>query len=341
MAQKYLSAAFSDLITKAVQEEYDTEPTVSLKEKYLQCCEQAEIEGMVKERISAFVLNQLEDKLYNITVKTNPKIEKIDCIINRRWYYQVVSRAGYVNPGRQKHTIHEHTHDENVLTLDCANKDVIERLRLCRELCIVAEHRFRACDDIAPAFKKSDLKEFYKQWDKIMDIGFNSFDMKTKIPTNTELFLMVALITESSTNLAGKKFLETRLKKMEELGNFLTTKQVAKFRHGDKETKLAILQPHEREMAIFLDYLGVECKTCRSYKVRIHPTASHMSICLDCDEVAEIDTIGKCPSCFKPLFKEVLCKMIENKNRCVNENCNKIIDLPDKLVQYAAQGLDD
>jgi len=176
------------------------------------------------------------------------------------------------------------------------------------------------------------MSEFYKQRCAIIDNCKNAIDSKTKVPKNTELFLLECLSTVlGSVNKCAQVFMEQNLIRLKEQGKFFTLKQATKFQKGGKQSQLDILKPISRDTALYLNCSGVQC-TCGSWNVKNKNDSNDLE-CYDCKKVLPQGHISKCRHCQIPLYKERLEYMIKHKNKC--ENCDTKNDLPQELIQYA------
>jgi len=293
-----------------------------------------ETHGVEKSQISTIVRKDIEDRLWEEQFKTEYTREDYRYCNSK--YYEVMKSNGWTNPFMARNTngnLDPRMEQDNS-SINTRNNDMII---LCDDIIDICKTiKDKSKDDGTPPFEESfgekKMKEFYKQRRTIINNCKNSIDNKTKIPKNTEIFLLECLATIlGSTNKCAQIFMEQNLIHLKEQGKFLTLKQATKFQKGMRQSQLFILKPTSRDQALFLDYTGVQC-TCTSWRVR-QRLDSYKLECYDCDSILPPSHISKCNNCQIPLYKERLLYMINNKNKC--ENCETRNDLPEELIQYA------
>jgi len=142
---------------------------------------------------------------------------------------------------------------------------------LCNEIIEVSKtlrDKSRSAESLDVVFGSKEMDEFYKQRCAIIDNCKNAIDNKTKVPKNTELFLLECLSTIlGSVNKCAQVFMEQNLIRLKEQGKFFTLKQATKFQRGGKQSQLDILKPISRDTALYLNCSGVQC-TCGSWMIQ-------------------------------------------------------------------------
>lgn len=305
---------------------------------WVQMGSQLEIEGIEKIQISTLVRKDIEDILWKKQFKDYMSRE--DYRYTNSKYFEVMKENGWTNPYMARNINLDPRMDQKIIPSknpDMTNlcKDIIEVAKTLRD-------KSRSIDSLDITFGKKEMKEFYKQRKTIINNCKNAIDSKTKVPKNTELFLLEYLATiMGSVNKCAEIFMEQnliRLKKQLTISvrtgkpvPFFTLKQATKFQKGGKQSQLNILKPKTRETALYGDYSGVQC-TCGSWRVRDKQDSNDLE-CYDCDKVLPKGHISKCISCQIPLYKERLVWMVKHNNKC--ENCEVKNDLPQELILYA------
>lgn len=291
-----------------------------------------EIKGIEKIQISTIMRRDIEDMLYEKQFKEFMSRDEY------KWhngsYWLVTKRNGWTNPDMARNVSLDPAQDQENSSINTKNGSMIE---LCYDIIDICRTMIDKCKDedmksFEDIFGKKEMKEFYKQRLAITNNCKNAIDNKTKVPKNTELFLLECLATVlGSTNKCAQVFMEQNLMRLKEQGKFFTLKQATKFQKGGKQSQLNILKPISRETALYLDYSGVQC-TCGSWRVRDRQESNNL-VCYDCDKILPPGHISKCEHCQIPLYKERLLYMIKHKNKC--QNCETKNYLPEELIQYA------
>lgn len=282
-----------------------------------------EIQGVEKTQISTIVRKDIEDILYEKQYKEF--IPREEYHYNNSTYFKVMRKNGWTDPFMARHINLDPPLDQHNSSIYTQNLDM---MLLCDDvinICRTIKEKAKECNSLEDTFGKKDMREFYRQRNTILENCKNAIDNKTKVPKNTELFLLECLATVlGNTNKCAQVFMEYNFKLLKEQNKFLTLKQATKFQKGGKQSQLLILKPVSRDTAIFLDYTGIQC-TCESWRVNDYT-------CYDCDKKINTHHISKCNHCQIPLYKERLLHIVKT-NKC--ENCDETVDLPEELIQYA------
>ncbi len=289
-----------------------------------------EIQGIEKTLISTIMRKDIEDMLYEKQFKEFMPREEY------KWhngtYWLVTKKNGWTNPDMARN-ISDPTQDQGNSSINTPNYNMIKLCYDIIDICRNMIDKSKNIPSLEESFGKKDMGEFYKQRTALVNNCKSAIDNKTKVPRNTELFLLECLATVlGSTNKCAEIFMAQNMKYLKEQDKFLTLKQAAKFQKGYKQSQLNILKPISRDIALFLDYSGVQC-TCGGWRVRDKPDSRNLE-CYDCDKVLPQGHISKCNFCQIPLYKERILWMIKHQNKC--QNCDTKNDLPEELVQYAS-----
>jgi len=289
---------------------------------------QLEIEGIPDKDISTIIKKDIEDKLYE---KQPQDLKDYTSRVEFSWhsghYFRVMQKHRWTNPNmarniaplREQEIVPYANSEMKTLCYDIIN------------LCKILIEKSKNNIPFEELFGKKKMQEFYKQSHTVINNCKNAIDHKTKVPKNTEIFLLEYLGTIlGSTNKCAEMFMEQNLMRLKKQGKFFTLKQATKFQKGMKQSQQFILKPSSRDAAIFLDYVGVQC-VCGSFRVR-QKADSYKLECYDCSVSIPQGHISKCNNCRIPLYKERLLHIVKT-NRC--ENCNEIVDLPQELVDFA------
>ncbi len=322
MSQSTLhSKDYHNLLQNVIENELASAPP-SNETLWFQMGSQLEIEGVEKTQISTIMRRDIENQLYEKQFKYHMPREDYKWHNNSFWL--VTKKNNWTNPNMARHIL-DPTQDQRNSSINTPNKDMI---LLCYDVihtCRIMIEKSKECDSFYDVFGKKDMKEFYKQRNTIIKNCKIAIDSKTKIPKNTESFLLECLATVlGNTNKCAQVFMKYNLKLLQDQNKFLTLKQATKFRNGGKQSQQLILKPISRDTAIYLDYTGIQC-SCSSWRVRDFT-------CMDCDKKLPVQHISKCSHCQIPLYKERLLHIVKT-NKC--EDCNGTVDLPDELIEYA------
>jgi len=287
-----------------------------------------EIQGVEKIQISTIMRKDIEDMLYEKQFKEFMLREEY------KWhngsYWLVTKKNGWTNPSMARNVSSDPVQDQGNSSIDIQNANMIVLCYDIINICRTIIERSKAHKPLEDIFGEKIMKEFYKQRHTIINNCKNAIDNKTKVPRNTELFLLDCLATVvASTNKCAQVFMEQNLMRLKDQGKFLTLKQATKFQKGGRQSQLNILKPVSQDTALFLDYSGIQC-TCGGWRIRDKPDSKYLE-CYDCDNVLTRAHISKCEHCQIPLYTERLLYMVNNKNKC--QNCDAVNDLPDELIQ--------
>jgi len=285
-----------------------------------------EIQGVEKIQISTIMRKDIEDMLYEKQFKEFMPRE--DYKWHNGTYWLVTKKNGWINPEMARNTSDPKEDQENS-SINTPNASMME---LCYDIIDVSRTIIEKSKDHIPLediFGQKHMSQFYKQRSTVINNCKNAIDNKTKVPRNTELFLLECLATVvASTNKCAEVFMEKNLIRLKEQGKFFTLKQATKFQKGGRQSQLNILKPISRDTALFLDYYGIQC-TCGGWRVRDKPDSRNLE-CYDCDKILPPSHISKCEHCQIPLYKERLVWMLKHQNIC--QNCDTKNDLPKELL---------
>jgi len=289
-----------------------------------------EIQGVEKIQISLIIRKDIEDRLYEKQFKEF--VPRNEYRYTSSHYFRVMKKNNWTNPYMARNTkddveppggqeiVPYTNHEMKVISDDIIN------------LCKILRNKSKDGIPFEHIFGEEQMSEFYQQVHTVIDNCKNAVDNKTKVPKNTEIFLLECLGSVlGSTNKCVEIFMENNLLLLKEQGKFFTTKQATKFQRGMKQSQQFILKPSSRDMALYLDYTGVQC-ICGSYRVRQKRDTYNLE-CYDCDKTIPPSHISKCNNCSIPLYKERLLYMVNHKNKC--RHCDTVNDLPQELIQYA------
>lgn len=331
------SKDYQKLLNDVTKNIINTIPDSSNQDLWILMGEALEMSNTPKDQISTIMRKDIEQILYDkIYYKFGPRE---DYKWHNNTYWNVTREHGWINSDMARHL------DPNRIKeiVPCNNPEMKVILYDIINLCRILIDKSKKGIPLEETFGNKEMKELYKQQHTIINNCKNAIDNKTKVPRNTEIFLLDCLGTIlGSVNKCAETFMEQnliRLKKQLTISvrtgkpvPFFTLKQATKFQNGMRQSQLNILKPTSRDSALFLDYTGIQCK-CGSYRVR-QKQASYKLECYDCDSVMPPTHISKCTNstCRIPLYKERLLHIVKT-GRC--ENCNEIVDLPQELINYA------
>ena len=323
------SKDYSNLLQDVIENELDTK-TPNNEVLWVAMGNELEIQGLEKIQISTVMRKDIEDMLYEKQFKEFMSREEYKWHNGKYWL--VTKKNGWTNLDMARNIKDDPEQDQDISSINTPNIGMIEIcydvINICRTIIEKSKH-IKPLEDV---FGKKLMKEFYKQRNTILYNCKNSIDNKTKVPTNTELFLLECLSTVlGSTNKCAEVFMEQNLAFLKEQGKFFTLKQASKFQTGGRQSQLDILKPNSRDTSLYLNYSGVQC-TCGSWRVRDKSDSNNLE-CYDCDKVMHQEHISKCAHCQITLYKERLIWMVKHKNKC--QNCDAKNDIPEELVQYA------
>lgn len=323
------SKNYHNLLDNVIENELTLNTKPNNEGLWVKMGSQLEIEEIPSHRISTIMKKDIEDKLYeNQSKDFKNYTPRKEYSWHSGHYFEVVSRNGWTNPKMARIAPGQEQYNSSINTLNNNNMLVIcdDIINICRYI----KEKALDAKPLENIFGEKEMKEFYKQRKSMMKNCKNVIDEKTKVPTNTELFLLESLSTVlGNTHKCAEVFQHVVMNHMEEQGKFLTSKQAHKYQNGDKQSKLNIFKPIERDSALFAEYTGIQC-TCESWRVRENPNTNSLE-CYDCEKVFPKQHIPKCNNCQIPLFKERI-KHIVDTGKC--ENCEYKVDLPDEIRQY-------
>ncbi len=320
------SADYKKFLNDVTRNIINAIPDSSNQKLWVKMGEALEMNNVPKEQISTIMRKDIEQILYEKIYYEFGSREKYKWHNNTYWL--VTKRHGWTDPSMARHTLDPdrikktvpHTnHDMTVLCYDIIN---------LTKMLISKSRENVSLEDV---FGEKDMREFYRQQHTAVNNCKNAIDHKTKVPRNTELFLLECLSTiNKSVNKCAEIFMEQNLLRLKEQGKFLTVKQATKFQKGMRQSRQSILKPPTRDMALYSDYSGIQCM-CGSWRVRTKNETFELE-CYDCDKTMPRGFIPLCSRCKNPLFRERLLHIVKT-GKC--KNCNEIIDLPEELTEYA------
>jgi len=322
------SKDYSNLLNNVIENELGTN-TPNNEILWVAMGNELEIQGIEKTLISTIMRKDIEDMLYEKQFKEFMPREEY------KWhngtYWLVTKKNGWTNPDMARN-VSDPMQDQENSSINTPNKGMIELCYNIIDVCRTMIDKSKDIDSMEDTFGEKEMNEFYKQRAAVLNNCKNAIDNKTKVPRNTELFLLECLATVlGNTNKCAEIFMAQNMKYLKEQNKFLTLKQATKFQKGNRQSQLNILKPISRDIALFLDYSGVQC-TCGGWRVRDKADSRDLE-CYDCDKVLPQGHISKCSHCQIPLYKERLVWMIKHNNKC--QNCESENDLPEELIQYA------
>lgn len=320
----------NNLAAQAAQEEIETEQSPSLKTKYENLMTQLEVDGIPKDQVSTIGQKIILEQKKSILEKKGSSQEELDNLTINRWWYVVASENNYVNPFYARNTkeTDAQLHQDNS-SINTRNSEMLVVCDKIIDLCRTIKEKSNECEELEIIFGKKEMKEFYRQRNTMLENCKNAIDNKTKIPKNTELFLLECLATVmGNTNKCGQIFQKIIMNHMEEQGKFLTQKQATKFQSGGKQSQLDLLKPTSRDFAIYEGYTGTQC-TCGSWRVRPKLDHNNNWECFDCEKIIPRQHIPRCSFCQIPLYTDRIEHIIKTE-RC--ENCNEKVVLPQEMI---------
>lgn len=331
------STDYHNYLSTVVENELtgDSPNTVKL---WIKMGEELEMEqDILPSQISTIIRKDIEDKLFE-KQKDTPREE---CRYHSGYFFRIMKCQGWTNPEMARNSNNDVDPLGDQQIVPCANPDMKAVCYDVINLCRILIDKSKDCKPFEDVFGEKQMIEFYKQRHTIINNCKNAIDNKTKVPRNTEIFLLECMATIlGSVNKCAETFMEQNLihlKKQLIISTvtgkpvpFLTTKQATKFQKGMKQSQQIILKPTSRDQALFLDYTGVQCE-CGSFRVR-QKLDSYSLECYECGASLPPGHISKCTHCKIPLYKERLLHIVKT-SKC--ENCNDTVDLPQVLIDYA------
>ena len=270
---------FYKLSDEAVAEELESRDTDqnTKREIWEKMGNELEIAGFEKDKISVKIQSTIEEKL---ETKLGYSVK-----INTAYYYRVMAKNTWQD---QNYTANNNT-SENITTqseisplgesenssIYRTNKKMIDHVRDLKYLCETVQHTLKNIRDdnnnlinLEDVFDKKELDDFFLQSKQIKKIVANTANSKTIIPPNTHGIFRDTLRIESGLLNVAKIFLRCQLHMIENIKKtFLTKKQAGKFTRGTEPNPLPIFIPKSREEAIFMDFFGLACINCSSWRV--------------------------------------------------------------------------
>jgi len=171
---------------------------------------QLEIEGVEKSQISTIVRKDIEDKLWEKEFKAEYAREDYRYCNSK--YFEVMKNNGWTNPFMARNTNNNfdpQTDQEIVPYTNPKMKTIsYDLINLCRILIDKSKDGI----PFEEIFGEKKMNEWYKQMHTIINNCKNAIDHKTKVPKNTEIFLLECLSTIiKSVNKCAEIFMEQNL----------------------------------------------------------------------------------------------------------------------------------
>ena len=323
-----LSAEAKESIDKCA--DLENQNAATKQEQYARVMDELEIAGVPDTQIAKLGKSLIENRLWiKYYKKHNIPLQEVK--INARHWYRIASKKGFTDPAFARN---KKQSDDSKSPKNTSNSKITELVHEVKESCNIILAKLNS--PLAAGFEKSlsekQLKEFVSQRKLMQKTMLEVYNEKQKVAENTEQIFCSLLSTELSIELTVLAYMKYRLKKIKDDVNFLSHKQAHKYQAGGKVSGLYILQPHNRDTAIFMGCTGAKCVQCKSWKVRPSEYDKHLSVCQDCDYSFESHTIAKCPHCYILLYSETIKEIIENKSKCINPSCNKTLQFPTKML---------
>ena len=340
---------FYTYVKEAVEEELNESAAsaVTKRELWQKMGNELEIAGYPKDQIAKKIQTSIEEKL---EAKLNQPVK-----INTAHYYQVMNENSWTDQSFAHHTKEEQEIDpvrdrENSSYIveepqETPNARAINTVRGLKQLCVNLEHSLKNLKDdnnnlinLEDIFSKKELNEFFDQADSIIKITANAANAKTVVPPNTHGIFKDTFRVQSGLLNVARVFLRTQIHMIENIKKtFLTKKQAGKFARGMEPNPLRIFVPKSREEAIFMDFFGLSCPSCSSWRVQESTDAStsHNLKCIDCLSPFSGVTVTHCSgfsNCGMLFYLEELQEILET-GKC--PGCKKDIKLPKHLIDYA------
>ena len=338
-----LTDEFDQLANEAAQEELSDNIPETKKDLWIRMGTLLEAEGTHPRLIP-----------YKIQVAVEKKIEALtgdQVRINTAHFYRVMREKKWVtrSAGGTKSD-----DNEQVSVNPLGGKEIevyIENLRVAKALeelqstCQSLANTIRGLRDpegnyidIGKHFTKAELDEFLRDSLTVSKVVKDAADNKTLISQNSQVMFRHILNTEVGMINIAKIYLTARIKLLDIVRNsFMSKKQVAKYRTGDIHNPLPILQPKNRDEAIFMGYYGVHCRQCKSWRVKPQTDANAVEnlVCLNCNNSFQGLTISHCSgqgSCGALFYCEEI-KFIKKNKKC--PDCGKSIPrIPQHMDNY-------
>ena len=317
-----------ELAAMEVSRDADDETKKSL---WLKLAAQLEIDGVEKAKISTRAAKMIEERMRERTANTRARFYS-------RWFFVVMSEAGYVNPTKQtRMEAGAQAHQENS-SIPQGNKRLIQGIRRLRDVCAGLEKAATNLTgpDGRPFNTESSmdgktLDGFVHDIEAVARATKDAGDAKTVVPTNMHGMFKELIRTEAGMLKAGKLFVKARMEMLVKLeANFLTNKQGQKFTTGHEPNQLPIFQPKDRSEAIFALWYGLACENCKKW--RVEDAGSYLK-CIDCGHQFKGYTVTSCRECGYLFYKDDLLDVIAT-GQC--PECQaEVPPLPESLKAYA------
>ena len=305
-------------------------PDSANQELWIKMGNQLEIDSVPKEMISTIMRKDIEQILYDkIYHEFGPRE---DYKWHNGTYWLVTKNHGWINPEMARNVSNDNVDPSRIKEIVPHNNKELKAISYdLINLCRIIIDKSKDCESFESIFGEKQMSEFYKQSHTAINNCKDAIDSKTKVPKNTEIFLLGYLSTViGNVNKCVELFMENTLSHLKKQGKFFTTKQASKFNKGMKQSQQFILKPIDRDTAIYEGYTGIQC-SCGSFRTR--PTQNLNGLeCYDCDKIITGAYIAKCTHCYTPLYKKRLLHIVET-GKC--KNCNEKVDLPPILIEYA------
>ena len=175
------------------------------------------------------------------------------------------------------------------------------------------------------------VKNYLAELKTITKIVKSIVDKKTKIPHPMQHIFIETFRVKANMMLTAKTMTLIQLEMLEKYHKFLTNKQANKFVKGEEPHQLEIFSPKTRDEAIFAGWIGLQCVTCKNWRLKTVTDADVNSryTCIDCGTMSKAYTVHRCPECKFPLYDADLKKVIKN-GKC--PACPEKIRLPESFV---------
>ena len=326
-----LSSDFEALAKKTIDEELSANPSVSLKKYYMQCFDQAVIDGVPADHVTRIVRDRLNVIKRKRVLRNNPKANESECLINYSWYYQVASEAGVIEKSVTASSI---TVTESRNSSHRINREFIEQVNELRGACDLIISALKSLKDdngdpieINNLLTEKQHTNFIEELKTTAMIVKTTFDGKTKVPQNTHHLFRACVAVEAGLFAACKAYMAQRTLLLNQNSNFITKKQTNKFRTNEEPDILSIYKPKDRDEAIYQGNYGVQCK-CGSWRVKEKLGNEKKVQCIDCNVIFKGVTISHCKYCQTPFYDSVI-KKIKNNGKC--PECKTATILPESF----------
>ena len=204
-----------------------------------------------------------------------------------------------------------------------------DNIRLCKDIRAKITHSRQ--QSFSELMGRREYEKCIREMRAMIKIVDDVLSDKEKIPRNTEhLMHAIAAVTNSPLKFATM-YLTARVKNIELLRNYITTKHIRNVRK--RRCRLKVFKPWDRDSAIYADYYGIRCEDCNSWCVRQHPTTSGLLECADCGNVQKIRGYPRCKSCQVPIYDDAI-KKIFTTGSMTCPGCGEGLSLPDSMFSF-------